>query len=99
MNTSEEISKSSINAGLQSLNTSDIANSVDSGTKGKCISNVDELSFDENITFIHNYLSLRKFDEMKPKTEEFPVLINHEFFFGGKNRPITQPILQLKKRV
>ena len=46
----------------------------------------DELYFDENITFIHNYLALRKFDQIKNlKLEEFPVLMNQEFIFGGIN--------------
>lgn len=44
----------------------------------------DELFFDENITFIHNYLALRRFDQIKnQKLEEFPVLMNQEFIFGG----------------
>ena len=48
--------------------------------------NLDELFFDENITFIHNYLALRRFDQIKTqKLEEFPVLMNQEFIFGGNS--------------
>ena len=48
------------------------------------IFNQDELYFDENITFIHNYLPLRRFYQIKnPKHEEFPVLMNQEFIFGS----------------
>lgn len=48
------------------------------------INSIDEVNFDEIITFNHTYLKFRLFDGFKPKIEEFPFLMNHEFILAGK---------------
>ncbi len=46
--------------------------------------NLDEMNFDEIITFNHTYLKFRVFEGLDSnKVEEFPFLMNHEFLLAG----------------
>jgi hypothetical protein len=47
---------------------------------------IDEVNFDEIITFNHTYLKFRLFDGLDQKSEEFPFLMNNEFILAGELR-------------
>jgi hypothetical protein len=63
-------------------------NTIDAGTKGKyffiLLIFLEEMNFDEIITFNHTYLKYRLFDGLALKVDEFPFLLNHEFLLAGK---------------
>ena len=44
---------------------------------------IEEVNFDEIITFNHTYLKYRLFDGLAAKVDEFPFLLNHEFLLAG----------------